>query len=66
MLASTTMEQTDFTSMPRPGKAIDYVYRMSFFERPMIDLGASILQFTISSSPPCDDALGGDAALSAA
>lgn len=48
MLASTTMEQTDFTSVPRPGKAIDYVYRMSFFERPMIDLGGK--HFTVHDS----------------
>jgi hypothetical protein len=50
MLASTTMEQTDFTSMPRPGKAIDYVYRMSFFERPMIDLGGKHFAVHDSSS----------------
>lgn len=48
MLASSVMEQTDFTSMPRPGKAIDYVYRMAFFERPMVDLGGK--HFTVHDS----------------
>lgn len=38
ILASSVIEPTDFTSMPRPGKAIDFVYKMSFFEKPMIDL----------------------------
>jgi hypothetical protein len=39
ILASNVMEPTDFTSIPRSGKAIDFVYRMNFYERPMLDLG---------------------------
>ena len=39
------MEPTDFTATPRSGKAIDFIYRMSFFERPMIDLGGK--HFTV-------------------
>lgn len=39
ILASNVMEPTDFTSIPRSGKAIDFVYRMNFYERPMVDLG---------------------------
>jgi len=42
------MEPTDFTSMPRPGKAIDYVYKMSFFEEPMLDLAGN--RFTVHDS----------------
>jgi hypothetical protein len=34
--------------MPRSGRAIDFVYRMSFFERPMIELGGK--HFTIQDS----------------
>lgn len=36
LLASSVMEPTDFTATPRSGKAIDFVYRMNFFERPMV------------------------------
>jgi hypothetical protein len=39
ILASNVMEPTDFTSIPRSGKAIDFIYRMNFYERPMLDLG---------------------------
>ena len=38
ILASSVIEPADFTSMPRPGKAMDFIYRLSFFENPMIDL----------------------------
>ncbi len=48
ILASSVMESADFTSMPRAGKAIDFVYRLSFFERPMIDLAGK--QFTVHDS----------------
>jgi hypothetical protein len=33
------MEPTDFTAMPRSGKATDFIYRMTLFEKPMIALG---------------------------
>lgn len=39
LLASSVIEAADFTSMPRPGKAVDFVYRLSFFENPMVNLG---------------------------
>jgi hypothetical protein len=42
------MEPTDFTMMPRTGRAIDFVYRLSFFERPMVDLAGK--HFTIQDS----------------
>ena len=38
ILASSVMETSDFTAVPRSGKAIDFVYRVSLFERPMVDL----------------------------
>jgi hypothetical protein len=48
ILSSSVMEPTDFTSIPRTGKAIDFVYRMNFFERPMLDLGGK--HFTVQDS----------------
>jgi hypothetical protein len=48
ILASSVMEPTDFTSQPRTGKAMDFVYRMTFFEKPMIELGGKI--FTVHDS----------------
>lgn len=48
LLASSVMEPTDFTSTPRTGKALDFVYRMNFFERPMLDLGGK--HFTVYDS----------------
>ena len=37
-LMGNLMEPTDFSSTPRSGKAIDFVYRLSLFERPVIDV----------------------------
>ena len=48
LLASNVMEPTDFTSVPRNGRAIDFVYRMAFFENPMVDLGGK--HFTLHDS----------------
>jgi hypothetical protein len=48
LLASSVMEPTDFTATPRTGKAIDFVYRMNLFERPMLDLGGK--HFTVHDS----------------
>jgi hypothetical protein len=48
ILASNVMEPTDFTSIPRSGKAIEFVYRMNFYERPMLDLGGK--HFTVHDS----------------
>ena len=38
ILTSPLMEPSDFSSTPRVGKALDFVYRMSLFERPMVEL----------------------------
>ena len=48
LLASSIMEPTDFTSTPRTGKAMDFVYRCGFYERPMLDLGGK--HFTVHDS----------------
>jgi hypothetical protein len=48
ILSSSVMEATDFTSWPRPGKAIEFVYRMTFFERPALDLGGK--RFTVADA----------------
>ena len=48
LLASSIMEPTDFTSTPRTGKALDFVYRCGFYERPMLDLGGK--HFTVHDS----------------
>ena len=48
LLASGTMEGSDFTLVPRAGKAIDFVYRMSYYERPMVDLSGK--HFTVFDS----------------
>ena len=42
------MESSDFSSSPRSGKALDFVYRNSLFEKPVIDLAGK--QFTIQDS----------------
>ena len=39
ILSSPLMEPSDFTSTPRTGKALDFVYRSSLFGRPTVDLG---------------------------
>ena len=48
LLASSVMETTDFTAAPRSGKAIDFVYRVALFERPMVDLDGK--KFTVHDS----------------
>ncbi|KAL3924387.1 MAG: hypothetical protein SGILL_001077 [Bacillariaceae sp.] len=47
-LSSSLMESTDFNAAPRSGKALDFVYRMSLFERPVIDLAGK--RFTVQDS----------------
>lgn len=44
-LSSSIMEPTDFNSAPRSGRALDFVFRMSLFERPVVDLAGK--RFTI-------------------
>ena len=48
ILASPAMEPTDFHSVPRAGKSVDFVYRMSLFECPMVDLSGK--KFTVHDS----------------
>lgn len=45
---STVVETTDFNATPRSGKALDFVYRLSLFERPTIDLAGK--RFTVQDS----------------
>jgi hypothetical protein len=42
------METSDFNAVPRSGKAIDFVYRLSLFERPMVELSGK--RFTVHDS----------------
>lgn len=46
--SSTVMETTDFNATPRSGKAIDFINRMSLFERPSVDLAGKC--FTVQDS----------------
>ncbi len=39
ILSSPLMEPSDFSSIPRTGRAIDFAHRISLFERPMVELG---------------------------
>ena len=47
-LSSSVMEATDFNAAPRSGKALDFVYRMSLFQCPTIDLDGK--RFTVQDS----------------
>jgi len=47
-MSSSLMESTDFNAFPRTGKALDFIYRMSLFERPMVDLAGE--KFTVQDS----------------
>jgi hypothetical protein len=47
-LSSSLMESTDFNSAPRTGKALDFVYRMSLFERPICEVAGK--RFTVQDS----------------
>ena len=48
ILASTIMEPNEFNAVPRTGKALDFVYRMTLFEKPTVELGGKI--FTVHDS----------------
>lgn len=48
ILASPAMEPSDFHSVPRAGKSIDFVYRVSLFECPMVELSGK--KFTVHDS----------------
>ena len=48
LLSSSVMEHSDFNAVPRSGKAIDFVYKCSLFEKPMVDLAGK--RFTVHDS----------------
>lgn len=48
ILASPAMEPSDFHSVPRAGKSVDFIYRMSLFEYPMVELSGK--KFTVHDS----------------
>jgi len=39
ILSSPLMEPSDFCSTPRTGRALDFAYRITLFERPLVELG---------------------------
>lgn len=39
LLTSPLMEPNDFNATPRSGKAADFIHRVSFFDRPTVELG---------------------------
>lgn len=39
ILTSPLMEPTDFNASPRAGKAVDFIHRVSLFDRPLVELG---------------------------
>mmetsp|Transcript_17104 Transcript_17104/g.32351 ORF Transcript_17104/g.32351 Transcript_17104/m.32351 type:complete len:2095 (-) Transcript_17104:231-6515(-) len=41
LLSSTLMESNDFSKLPRPGKMTDFVYRLSLYEEPEIELSGN-------------------------
>lgn len=47
-LSSSVIEPSDFNAVPRSGRALDFVYRMSLFERPIVDLAGK--RFTVQDS----------------
>jgi hypothetical protein len=38
LLSSTVMESNDFSKIPRPGKMSDFVYRLTLYEEPEVEL----------------------------
>ena len=54
LLSSPLMEQADFCSMPRTGRAIDFAHRISLFERPMVELGGKKFVIHDASSHRAD------------
>lgn len=48
ILASPAMEASDFHSVPRAGKSVDFLYRMTLFECPMVELSGK--KFTVHDS----------------
>jgi len=69
ILSSPLMDLGDFAATPRVGKAIDFVYRMSLFEKPMVELGGKKFVVQDASSSHRADASSlelSDASMSAA
>ncbi|KAL7541765.1 hypothetical protein ACHAXR_011197 [Thalassiosira sp. AJA248-18] len=54
ILSSPLMEPGDFCSTPRTGRAIDFAYRVSLFERPLVELGGKKFLVHDSSSHRAD------------
>ena len=64
------MEASDFNAIPRSGRALDFVFRMSLFEKPVVDLAGKrfIVQDSAGRGPHRADASSleiSDASLSA-
>ena len=69
ILSSPLMEPSDFAATPRAGKALDFVYRVSLFEKPMVELGGKKFVVHDASSSHRADASSlelSDASMSAA
>lgn len=49
-LSSSLMEPSDFNAFPRTGKALDFVYKMSLFDRPVVDLAGRRFKVQDSAS----------------
>ena len=49
-MSSSLMESSDFNSFPRTGKALDFIYRMSLFEHPAVDLAGEKFKIQDSSN----------------
>jgi len=48
ILTSALMEPADFSSVPRTGRALDFIFRMSLFEKPVVSLSGK--EFTVQDS----------------
>jgi hypothetical protein len=48
VLSNNVIELTYFSATPRSGKALAFIYRMSLFERPIVDLAGK--RFTVHDS----------------
>ncbi|KAL7471344.1 hypothetical protein ACHAXS_011639 [Conticribra weissflogii] len=69
ILSSPLMDLGDFAATPRVGKAIDFLYRMSLFEKPMVELAGKKFVVQDASNSHRADASSlelSDAAMSAA
>ncbi len=56
ILASTLMDSGDFTSVPRSGRASDFLYRMTLFEEPAIELSGKHIIVQDAAAVGCHQA----------